>query len=522
MYEEHFGLSRLPFNVTPDPEFFYFSPMHESVLARLQDGVRARMGLITVSGEPGTGKTLLVKKFVESVTPGIRTAISYDPRISCNRLLRLMLRTFGLPASKLNRQTMMERLIAYLRVERQNNRTAALLVDESQALSDAVLEQVRLLSSLEEHDEKLLQIVLVGQSEFQRRLARSKFARLKQRVALHLELQPLSAADVEAYVHCRLSKAGYEGPDLIESAALERIVFFSKGIPRLINSLCDNALLATYQASDRTVSADKIDKAAHNLSLQDPPDHTRAPEQEHVAISLISEPKAGVDESDEDQQWQENFTQSVADSDELPALDQSHRHRSRLGPMAISMVLAILVTTTIALLIYRRPGAADSPVSPVLSESEFAEENYSPATADDFAAEKLALPISQPAAAAPVAEPTPKTSPRDARVFVHVVKRQDRPVVEEVGNALRAAGYEIPDTRVVSGKTAGDVRFFFPQDRDEANKVRSAVEAELKKHGYQLALQLLERDGTRFQYATPGKIEVWLPPLTSGSAVEQG
>ena len=105
---------------------------------------------------------------------------------------------------------------------------------------------------------------------------------------------------------------------------------------------------------------------------------------------------------------------------------------------------------------------------------------------------------------------------------MHVVKRQDRPVVEQVGNALRAAGYEIPDTRVVNGKTEGDVRFFFPQDRDEANKVRSAVEAELKKHGYQLALQLLERDGKRFQYATPGKIEVWLPPLTSGSAVGQG
>ncbi len=520
MYEEHFGLSRLPFNVTPDPEFFFFSPMHESVLARLQDGVTARIGLITVSGEPGTGKTLLVKKFVESVTPGIRTAIAYDPRISCNRLLRLMLRSFGLPASKLNRQTMLERLIAYLRVERQNNRTVALLVDESQALSDAVLEQVRLLSSLEEQGDRLLQIVLVGQSEFQRRLARSKFAGLKQRVALHLELQPLSAADVDAYVHCRLSKAGYEGSDLIDSAALERIVFFSKGIPRLINSLCDNALLATYQASESTVSVDKIDRAAHNLNLQDPPEHTPPPG--NVATPVTSQPTAGVDEPDEDQPWQENFTESAADSDELPALHHSRRRRNLLGPMAISMVVAILVTTTIALLIYRRPGTAETPVSPVLSESEFAEEDYSPAAADDFAAEKLAVPISQPAPAAPVAKPNPKSSPRDARVFVHVVKRQDRPVVEQVGNALRAAGYEIPDTRVVNGKTEGDVRFFFPQDRDEANKVRSAVEAELKKHGYQLALQLLERDGKRFQYATPGKIEVWLPPLTSGSAVEQG
>ena len=521
MYEEHFGLSRLPFNVTPDPEFFYFSPMHESVLARLQDGVTARIGLITVSGEPGTGKTLLVKKFVESVTPGIRTAIAYDPRISCNRLLRLMLRSFGLPASKLNRQTMIERLTAYLRAERQNHRTVALLVDESQALSDAVLEQVRLLSSLEEENERLLQIVLVGQSEFQKRLARSKFAGLKQRVALHLELQPLSATDVDAYVHCRLSKAGYDGPDLIESAALDRVVFFSKGIPRLVNALCDNALLATYQASERTVSADRIEKAAHDLNLQDAPEPT--PASENVAASATAQQTAGSDDQpDDDEPCPENYTESVADSGELPALHRSRRHRNPLGPMAISMVVAVVVTTIIALLIYHRPGTADAPVTPVLSDSEFAEENYSPTTSDDFDAEKLAVPIAQALPAAPIAERKPKASPRDARVFVHVVKRQDRPVVDEVGNALRAAGYEIPDTRVVNGKTEGDVRFFFPQDRDEANKVRSAVEAELKKHGYQLALQLLERDGKRFQYATPGKIEVWLPPLSSGSAVGQG
>ena len=167
MYEKHFGFSKLPFSVAADPGNFYLSSTHQEALSNLHYGVQCRKGLIAVIGEPGTGKTSLLRMFVASAAPNTRTAIIYDPRISWKTMLRLILSKCGINAPRSDSEGMMRRLETHLKRELKQQRTVVLLIDEAQTLSDDLLEQLRLLSNLEADREKLLQIVLVGQSELE-------------------------------------------------------------------------------------------------------------------------------------------------------------------------------------------------------------------------------------------------------------------------------------------------------------------------------------------------------------------
>ena len=181
------------------------------------------------------------------------------------------------------------------------------------------------------------------------------------------------------------------------------------------------------------------------------------------------------------------------------------------------MILAIVLITA-AGLIYWKLGDDDTGVADVEpQQANVREANVSESIRDD--PERGHLAASTGNSLSPVPSHTPTALPGVARVFVHTPTYRDRPVIDEVGKALHAAGYEFPDTRIAAGKTAGDVRFFFPGDRREADKIKALIEGELRKHGYPVSLQLLERDGRKFQYAAPGKIEVWLPPLTNLSKV---
>src|SRR6266498_3268773 len=271
MYSKYFGFEEFPFSVNPDPRFFYSNAAYQDVLAGLQHGIEARNGFTVVTGEAGTGKTTLLHRLVSSSVDTIEYALIINPRLGFIPLLRTILQNLGLPSSSTDRETLLEQLNGHLREQFTKGRTVALLFDEAQSLSDEVLEELRLLCNQEIDGATLTSIVLMGQPELEHRLDHSRLHQIKQRITSRRRLTPLQDPDVRHYVASRLEHVGYEGDELFEPAAIERIISWSSGIPRLINTICDNALLLAYQASERRVTAGMIDEVAHHLSLVERP-----------------------------------------------------------------------------------------------------------------------------------------------------------------------------------------------------------------------------------------------------------
>lgn len=268
MYDRYFGFLEPPFSVTPDPRFFYTNPVYLEVYANLSYGIQARKGFIAITGEVGTGKTTLLRKLMRNLDSSIHTVFIFNTDVTFNELLRLILRDLGLPTQGKDRLAMIDELNAYSIEQVKMGHLVCLLIDEVQNLSHESLEGLRLLSNLETDKEKLLQIVLIGQPEFKARLDQPDLRQLKQRIAIHCEIVPLKDTEVGSYIDFRLRTAGYEGQDLFDREAVQKIAFYSSGIPRLINVICDNALLITYAASRKMVCAHDISEVARDLRLE--------------------------------------------------------------------------------------------------------------------------------------------------------------------------------------------------------------------------------------------------------------
>jgi general secretion pathway protein A len=271
MYEKHFGLAELPFSVSPDPRFFYSNPVYREALVTLHYGIEARKGFVIITGEAGTGKTTLLRMLMHNLDSAIHTAFIFNPRLSFTALLRFILSDLGVASSAKDRLKLTEQLNGHLIEQLKKGETVALLVDEAQALSDELLEELRLLSNLETDREKLIQIVLMGQPELERKLDEPELRQLKQRVTLRCRLLPLSQHEVGLYIASRLKTAGYEGKELFASEAVEKITHYSNGIPRLVNVVCDNALVIASAASKKHVSAEMIEEVARDLKLTGQP-----------------------------------------------------------------------------------------------------------------------------------------------------------------------------------------------------------------------------------------------------------
>jgi general secretion pathway protein A len=268
MYCRFFGLQEKPFSITPDPRFLFLSPSHQEALGHLLYGIEERKGFITVTGEVGTGKTLLCRALLDRLGDQVRTALIFNSFLSEIELLRSINEDFGIPSSAGTRKELIDHLNQYLLGEFSAGRNAVLIIDEAQNLAPPVLEQIRMLSNLETERGKLLQIVLIGQPELRQQLARPELRQLNQRIALRYHLQPFNRQETEDYINHRLVVAGSHGGVKFSRRALAAIYRLSDGIPRKINLLCDRAMLAAYVHSSELIEHIHVRQASNEIAGQ--------------------------------------------------------------------------------------------------------------------------------------------------------------------------------------------------------------------------------------------------------------
>lgn len=262
MYTNFFGLREMPFSITPDPAYLYMSPRHQEALGHLLYGTGQYGGFVQLTGEVGTGKTTIIRTLLEQKLDSVDVAMVHNPRQSELEFVQSICDEFhvGYSASPPTLKELVDALNAHLLAAHARGRRTVLIIDEAQNLDPSVLEQVRLLTNLETHKEKLLRIMLVGQPELQDLLARPDLRQLAQRITARYHLTPLNQAETAEYVQHRLRVAGAEG-EVFEPRALALLYSAGRGVPRLINIICDRALLGAYALGQRVVSADIVRQA---------------------------------------------------------------------------------------------------------------------------------------------------------------------------------------------------------------------------------------------------------------------
>jgi general secretion pathway protein A len=291
MFESHFGFREMPFGVTPDPRFFYGHPLYLEGLAALVHGIESKKGFMLVTGEVGTGKTILLRKLMRQLEERVHFVFVSNSHLTSFGLTELIVQNLGISSKEQSRLEMLQDLNNYLVEQLKTGRTVALLVDEAQKLSDEALEGLCDLSNLETDEEKLLQIVLVGQPEIATKLNKSSLRRIKQRIALHHRLHSLQTpSEVEHYIRHRLQIVGYEGPEIFNKEAVEALWQYSGGTPRLINILCDNALAMACVAAKKKVSPYMIMKAAGGLLLEQGTEAAKIPPSDVGLLRMKTPP----------------------------------------------------------------------------------------------------------------------------------------------------------------------------------------------------------------------------------------
>jgi general secretion pathway protein A len=271
MYNAFFGFSESPFSLSPDPAFFFRSEQHEEALANLVYGVQARKGFIVLSGEVGTGKTTMLeclRDYLESQY--IEFAFLFNSRITPDQFFEMIAYDLNLDCARTSKTDVLFALNDLLVQQAQDGRTVVLIVDEAHNLDWEVLEEIRLLGNLENRNGKLLQIILSGQPELDRKLDAPNLRQLKQRIVLRCNLQPFTLRDAVDYIESRLEKAGMPQQAVFSEELMAEVHIRTQGIPRVINAVCDNLLLTAFAMEQKTCDVSMLDEICRDMRLDWP------------------------------------------------------------------------------------------------------------------------------------------------------------------------------------------------------------------------------------------------------------
>jgi MSHA biogenesis protein MshM len=261
MYQQYYGLKEKPFSLTPDTDFFYQSVSHQEVLNVLLIAIKSGDGFIKVTGEVGTGKTLLCRKLLDAIDEQYSTVYIPNPYMSGNALLDAVLAEMGI-SGRLKNDNYLACINQFLIDTARNGKTTVIILDEAQALPKESLEVIRLLSNLETEKKKLVQIILFGQPELDDRLAETSIRQLRQRIMHAYHLQPLNESSIRSYIHHRMRSAGYSGPELFDAKAIKLLFKISQGVPRIINILGNKAMMQSYANGEFYIGKKQIEAAA--------------------------------------------------------------------------------------------------------------------------------------------------------------------------------------------------------------------------------------------------------------------
>ena len=265
MYLDFFQLKEFPFSITPDPRYLYLSPGYRSAFEHLRYGITHRRGFIELTGEVGCGKSTLCRAVLEDLGDQIKSALILNPCFNGLQLLRAIVLDFGLKAPQQDRLTLLQTLNDFLLEQAENDVTVALIIDEAQNLPTQTLEEVRMLSNLETAHQKLIQIVLSGQPELRARLNDPALRQLRQRITVRYHIAPMAAEDIGGYIGHRLDTAGAIADLKFTQGAVDHVARYSNGVPRLINALCDYALMAAFAAGSYIVTEECVARAEAQL-----------------------------------------------------------------------------------------------------------------------------------------------------------------------------------------------------------------------------------------------------------------
>ena len=268
-YLEHFNLSEQPFRLTPDPEFLYWSKQHARAKAYMESTIWLADGFVVITGDIGSGKTTLLQSFLTELSDDIVYAVVSQTQLTPTEFLQAVLTEFGFKPFKQRKVELLDMLNMFLIEQYSNGKKVVLIVDEAQNLSKKVLEEIRMISGIETYKEKVLRIILAGQPELKETLESPKLKQLVQRVRLRFHLGPLDARDMRQYIDHRLAVAGHAPNDLFDESCFEIIYRYSGGVPRLINTLCDTALLCAFADEKSSLSGDDIMAAVKELNWQE-------------------------------------------------------------------------------------------------------------------------------------------------------------------------------------------------------------------------------------------------------------
>jgi general secretion pathway protein A len=268
MYEEYFGLTRKPFSIVPDPSYFYLSEGHREALAHLLYGIKSDGGFVLLTGEVGTGKTTVCRRLLEMMPEKTEVAFILNPKVTVGELLATICDEFGIayPEGNTSIKVFTARINDYLLEVHARGRRAVLIIEEAQNLEPDVLEQIRLLTNLETNDYKLLQMIMIGQPELRDMLAQPRLLQLSQRITARYHLGPLTRAEIPLYVDHRLSVAGLIRGKPFPPKTLKRLFRLSGGVPRLVNVICDRALLGAYVQGKEQVDPKTLTTAASEVA----------------------------------------------------------------------------------------------------------------------------------------------------------------------------------------------------------------------------------------------------------------